>query len=170
MNITKPLALTTLIALLSTSAGCVYYEDCGEGDWEEGCELDEFDLDDCQDGEDCEAEEEAEPVELSFAPGHAEQGETFPGILTLESGELDLSEATLVFYGPVEVMAAVNEGGRITTILSVDADAPLGVVDAVLELPNGDAELLPAAFEIFGAGSGNSGTDWSDGSSDGECE
>ena len=44
-------------------------------------------------------------------------------------------------------------------------------MDLVLELPNGDAELLPAAFEIFPAGSGNSGSDWTDGGSDdGECE
>lgn len=170
MNISKPLALTTLIAFLSTSAGCVYYEDCGSDEWEEGCELDEFDFEDCAEGEDCEEEEEAIPVELSFAPGHAEQGETFPGILTLDAGELDLSEGTLVFYGPVDVVASVSEAGKITTILSVAPDAPVGPVDAVLELPNGEAELLPGAFEIFEVGSGNSGTDWTDGSDDGECE
>lgn len=169
----KTIALTLpLVALLSMSAGCVYYEDCGTEDWEEGCELDEFDIgEDCIDGEDCEGEEEVAPIELSFAPGHAEQGETIPGILTLEGGDLDLSEATLVFYGPVDVLASVNEAGQITTILTIAEDAALGPVDLVLELPNGDAELLPAAFEIFGAGSGNSGSDWTDGGSDdGECE
>jgi hypothetical protein len=173
----KTIALTLpLVALLSMSVGCVYYEDCGTEDWEEGCTLDEFDFDeDCLDGEDCEEQEEAAPIELSFAPGHAEQGETIPGILTLEGGDLDLSQATLVFYGPVDVLASVNEAGQITTIITIDADAALGPVDLVLELPNGDAELLPAAFEIFATDSGNSGSDWTSGSSgsgsdDGECE
>ena len=166
----KTIALTLALAFLSMSVGCVYYEDCGTDDWEEGCELDEFDIgEDCLE-EDC-GEEEVAPIELSFAPGHAEQGETIPGILTLDGGELDLREATLVFYGPVDVLASVNEAGQITTILTIAEDAALGPVDLVLELPNGDAELLPGAFEIFAAGSGNSGTDWTDGgSADGECE
>ena len=168
-NMNKSIALT--LAVLSMSVGCVYYEDCGAEDWEEGCELDELGFDDeCLDGEDCE-EDEAAPIELSFAPGHAEQGETIPAILTLEGGELDLSQATLVFYGPVDVLASVNEAGQITTILTIAEDAALGPVDLVLELPNGTAELLPATFEIFATESGNSGSDWTDGSADDdECE
>ena len=168
----KSIALT--LALLSMSVGCVYYEDCGTEDWEEGCELDGFEFDEeCMDGPDCEEQEEAAPIELSFAPGHAEQGETIPAILTLEGGALDLSQAILVFYGPVDVLASVNEAGQITTILTIAEDAALGPVDLVLELPNGTAELLPAAFEIFATESGNSGSDWtsgSGGSDSDECE
>ena len=127
----KSIALT--LALLSMSVGCVYYEDCGTEDWEEGCELDGFEFDEeCMDGPDCEEQEEAAPIELSFAPGHAEQGETIPAILTLEGGALDLSQAILVFYGPVDVLASVNEAGQITTILTIAEDAALGPVDLVL--------------------------------------
>ena len=167
----KYLSALPLLGFLSITSGCIYYEnDCGEDEW--GCEFDEDWADEdtaIEDGD------EAEPAVLKFVPGHAEQGETFAGILSLESGELDLSEATMVFYGDVEVMAQVVEGDQITSILSVPEDAELGPVDAVLEFASGDAELLPGAFTIYPTGSGNSGTDWggsSDGigSADGECE
>lgn len=160
----KYLSALPLLGFLSITSGCIYYDgDCSDDEW--GCELDEWDDDTAVD----EDGEEAEPAVLKFVPGHAEQGETFAGILSLESGELDLSEATMVFYGDVEVMAQVVEGGQITTILSVDEDAELGEVDAILEFADGDAELLPGAFTIYPVGSGHSGTDWGSDTS-GECE
>ena len=180
-------SLTAMTLLLATTSGCIVYEHgggCGEDEW--GCESD-WDLG--EDGLMDTGEEELAAVELAFAPNHAEQGEVFPAIITLTGGELDLTSVSEIqLFGDAEVLSAVHTAEQITLILEVPAEAELGPVDVVLTTQDGDGELIPEAFTIFEAGSGNSGTDWTgedgtgsgsgsgsgegggSGSGDGDCE
>jgi hypothetical protein len=172
--------LIAMTALLATTSGCIVYEhsgsDCDE-DWTCG----DWDLDD--NGLLDSGEEQAPAVELAFAPDHAEQGEVFPAIITRTEGELDLTSVSEIqVFGDATVLSAVHTADRITLILEVPAEAELGAVDVVLTTQDGDGELIPEAFTIFEAGSGNSGTDWTgedgtggsagegSGSGDGDCE
>ena len=172
----KALALTTLF--LAAAPGCIVYEsdgwDCGD-DPELECRTD-WGLEDT-------AVDAEVPVELSFHPSHAEQGETLAAVIRLDSGDLDLSGVSdIQFFGDVTIDAAVAESDRITAIITIPDDAELGPVDVVLEFQDGDGEVLPEALEIFAAGSGNSGTsdagsagsgsDSGDGggNDDGDCE
>ncbi|MCP4804450.1 MAG: hypothetical protein GY913_01635 [Proteobacteria bacterium] len=176
----KALALTTLF--LAAAPGCIVYEtdgwDCGE-DSEFECR-DDWGLEDT--GADV---DEEIPVELSFHPNHAEQGETLAAVIRLDSGELDLTAVSDVsFFGDVVIDASVAEADRITVIITIPEDAELGSVDLVLELQDGGGEVISDALEIFPAGSGNSGTSDSgsgtgsdgsgsgdgSGSDDGDCE
>ena len=169
------MALSTLA--LTFGSGCVVYDGYGEGDcdWDGDCftepELD-CDLDENENGvADCDEqdEEEAVAVELSFSPNHAERGEVFPAVITLDEGEFDLSLVEeVVFFGGVDVLSATATYDRMVLVLQVAEDAQLGAVDVALDA--GDAgEVLDGALVIHEADSGNSALDWTDGSDD-DCE
>ncbi len=167
------LALGALTLVATT--GCVVYdgdydgscewdEDCFADDWACGDE-DEDGIADCQDDD----EEQAIPVELSMSPSHAERGETFPAVITLDQGEFDLTLVQEIqFFGSVEVLSATASSDRLILVLEVAEDAELGAVDVALDA--GDSgQVLDAALTVFESGSGNSALDWTDGTSD-DCE
>ena len=175
--------LIAIAALMTGLSGCIIYDDgCYDESsdcdfWGDNDGLSEWDtaFDEEQDGEDNEedGEDDATPVELSFFPAQAEQGELFPAIIKLEAGDLDLSQVTAFrLYGDVNSLSSVVREDSITVILEIPADAQLGPVDVVLEFGPDKAELMPGALTIYPAGSGNSGTDWTDGAADGsdDCE
>ena len=161
------------LAFASTT-GCVVYEGefSGGCDWDEDCfddgfacgDEDEDGIADCED----EGQDEAIPVELSMSPSHAERGETFPAVITLDQGDFDLTLVQEIqFFGDVEVLSATAGNDQIILVLQVAEDAELGAIDVALDA--GDSgHVLDGALTVFEAGSGNSALDWTDGS--GECE
>ncbi len=166
-----PLILATLAVAFTT--GCVVYDHDGNGcRWEEDC-LNQETGDPCDDANqdgtpDCD-EEEAIPVELSMSPSIAEQGETFPAVITLDRGDFDLALVDeAVLFGDIEVLSAHATYDRMILVLQVAEDAEPGPVDIALDA--GDAgQVLDAALTIYEAGSGNSALDWADGTDD-DCE
>jgi hypothetical protein len=174
----KPLTAVAILAMtgaLSLTSGCIYYEGgCGEEEWE--CREDFGEWDTGAAG-DVDGEEEV-AVELAFSPNHAEQGEVFAAYVHVAQGEIDLSGVSeLSVYGDAEVLSLVARPDQLVLIVEVAADAELGPVDVVVEMQDGDAELLPQAFTIFPAGSGNSASDGgadgggdADGGDEDDCE
>ncbi|HJN72519.1 MAG TPA: hypothetical protein QGF58_01180 [Myxococcota bacterium] len=162
-------SLILFSGLMATTTGCIVYdydEDCDpdipchDGSWDD---LDDSGLTD-------DVEEEI-PVELSFTPDHAEQGEVFSAVIRVTDGEMDLSSVSeITIYGDAILHSAVARPDSITAIFELSADGELGPVDIVLETAAGDGELIPGAFTVFEAGSGNSANDWNDGSAEDDCE
>jgi hypothetical protein len=160
------------------SSGCVVYDVSSDSDcdWDDAWGGDCFagpetdcDADEDADGvPDCEQEEPEIPVEMSFSPGYAEQGEVFPAVVTLHQGDFDLSTVTdVTFFGDVHVLSATADADQMILVLQVAEDAELGTVDLALDVGE-DGHLMDAALTIHESESGNSALDWTDGADD--CE
>lgn len=163
---------TGLIAL--TTTGCVVY------DYDDDCDPDIpcRGGGDIQGADDTGAGDDVEPevqVELSFTPDHAERGEVFAAVIRVSEGEMDLTSVSeITIYGDAILHSAISRPDSITAIFEVPEDGELGPVDLVLETQSDDGELIPGAFTVYEAGTGNSANGWNDGSGDGaddgDCE
>jgi hypothetical protein len=150
--------------------GCIVYEDddcdgwCGwEDGWEDGwCDPDAEADDDCDDdtGTTGDPDEPDEPeFTMSFAPGQAEQGETFLGHLTVQ-GEFDLDRVTeLEFTGGANILWSEIRMDQILLLVDVPADARLGEADLIVSRSELPAVLFESALFIGAPGSGNSSDD-----------
>ena len=162
-------SLILFTGLMVTTTGCVVYDYDDDCDPDIPCRGDRS-WDDGDTGLDDDAEPEI-PVELSFTPDQAEAGETFAAVIRVSQGELDLTSVRdMSIYGDATLHASVATADSITAIFEVPSDAELGPVDLVLHTGDDNGELIPEAFVIFEAGSGNSANGWNDGSVEDDCE
>jgi hypothetical protein len=157
------LPLISLVA--ATAPGCIVYEQdgcdgCGwddDQDWsDDWCDTEDGSTDCDTDGDD-DGEEPA--FSLTFAPGQAEQGETFVGKLTVE-GSFDLQTVTGVrFTGGVDVLWSELREGELRVLVDVPATSELGAVDLIVARDGGPSLLVEGALFVGEPGSGSSSDD-----------
>lgn len=161
---------------LTALSGCIIYDNDGGGgcEWDDGTCPDPFGGGNGDPTEDSAVEDSGtveDAVVLSLNPAQAEQGEIFLGSITVAEGELDLTLAKEIrVYGDAELLVWGARANEITATFEVRANAELGPVDLVVELEDGSAELLPAAFTVYAAGSGHESGDWADSDPGDDCE
>ncbi len=148
--------ILALALALATTSGCIIYDNDGsETVRERNASADDTGIDTPVDNP------ELPSVTLAFLPPQAEQGESFIGRLTVEEGDLTLSDChDVVVYGDASVDALIARSGEVLVSVTANDDATPGAVDVLVELNDGNAVWLEGAFTIFPAGSGKSASAW----------
>jgi hypothetical protein len=148
--------ILALAIALATTSGCIIYDNDGsDAVRERGASADDTGIDTPVENP------ELPSVTLSFLPPQAEQGESFIGTLTVEEGDLTLSDChDIVVYGDASVDALIARSDEVLVSVTANDDATPGVVDVLVELTDGTAAWLEGAFTIFPAGSGKSASAW----------
>ena len=149
--------LILAIPFLAAATGCIVYDN--DGREKNGPDHTRPELSEDSGTEDLEPQ-----ISLEFTPPQAEQGEIFIGSLSITEGDADLSQvASVTVYGAADVLAIDARDDEVLVSVAVDGNAESGEADIVVEFEDGSAAWLEAAFVISPEGTGNSASDYTDG-------